>query len=508
MRSAARRAADLEIFLVAPAIAVLAFPASLPNALAAAALVWIGLLWFVRRFARGQWSVRTPVDIPVLLLFVLLPLNLYASTDSAAAWRVICRLVGETAALYAVVNWVSPDILNRQTSAALHRARALSLAFIVIGAGVVLVALLATNFSGAKILNLDPLLNRLPRFIAPLLNSAGINANLTGGLAAALLPLALVHIFWGSNRWARFVGVGGALVLGGAVLVTQSRGAWLGVGGALVVIAIAFHRRAWLILPLVVVAFAAAWNVLGAERLVDFIAGGSALDSGAGRLEIWQRAIYMLQDFPFTGAGLGNFGRVANILYPFFTIGPDTEIPHAHNLFLQAGVDFGAPGMVAVIGFFTALVGTGVLTIRRARGTAWLALAVGLFAGLVVFLIHGMFDMIAFTLKTSALLYASFGLLLAVARGVSFSDSRGAEHMRGAESMRGAETSSAPMSRTFAARVRALFYAHADALQTVLWWLLISLLAIGVLGEQVVWGMTLLVLGGAAVGLQSLQRAL
>lgn len=502
MRSAVRRVADWEIFLVAPAVALLAFTASLPNALVVAAFVWIGLLWLARWLARGQLTVRTPVDLPVLLLLALLPLNLYASADSAAAWRVLCRLVGEIAALYAVVNWVHPDILNRHASVALSRARRLNLAFIILGAGVILLALLATNFSGGKILNLESLLNRLPRFIAPLLNSAGINANLTGGLAAALLPLALVQILWGANRWARLVGLFGALVLGGAVLVTQSRGAWLGVGGALVVIAIAFNRRAWLVLPLLALALGVAWNALGTERLVNFIAGGATLDSGAGRIEIWQRAIYMLQDFPFTGAGLGNFGQVAKILYPFFTIGPDAEIPHAHNLFLQAAVDFGAPGALAVIGFFTALVGAGLLSIQRAQDTAWRPLAVGLFAGLVVFMIHGLFDMIAFTLKTSALLYASFGLLLAVARSVSFSDARGAGIMRGAE------MPLAPTDGTFAARLRAWFHRHAAALQTVLWWLLISLLAIGIMGEQVVWGMALLVLGGVAVGLQSLLRAL
>ena len=43
------------------------------------------------------------------------------------------------------------------------------------------------------------------------------------------------------------------------------------------------------------------------------------------RLEIWSRAIYMLQDFPFTGIGMGAFRQVANLLYPFFLAGPDAE---------------------------------------------------------------------------------------------------------------------------------------------------------------------------------------
>ena len=44
--------------------------------------------------------------------------------------------------------------------------------------------------------------------------------------------------------------------------------------------------------------------------------------------------------------GLGTFRRVAPVLYPL-DIPPTTDIAHAHNGFLQAGVDFGIPGLAA-----------------------------------------------------------------------------------------------------------------------------------------------------------------
>ena len=51
-----------------------------------------------------------------------------------------------------------------------------------------------------------------------------------------------------------------------------------------------------------------------------------------GRLEIWQRAIYVIQDFPFTGIGMGTFGPVAQTLYPFFGTNANALVPHAHNI--------------------------------------------------------------------------------------------------------------------------------------------------------------------------------
>src|SRR5205085_2072334 len=71
------------------------------------------------------------------------------------------------------------------------------------------------------------------------------------------------------------------------------------------------------------------------------------------RAELWSRAMSMLQDFSFTGVGLGMYGKVANVLYPFFLIPPDAEMGHAHNHFLQVAVDLGIPGLV----IYTTLLG-------------------------------------------------------------------------------------------------------------------------------------------------------
>ena len=53
----------------------------------------------------------------------------------------------------------------------------------------------------------------------------------------------------------------------------------------------------------------------------------------------------MVLDFPFTGIGMGSFTEVAESLYPFFS--SPGRVFHAHNLFLQAIVDLGIPGLIA-----------------------------------------------------------------------------------------------------------------------------------------------------------------
>ena len=53
----------------------------------------------------------------------------------------------------------------------------------------------------------------------------------------------------------------------------------------------------------------------------------------------------MIRDFPFTGIGMGSFGKVAGLFYPFF-YHDASEVAHAHNLFLQIAVDLGVPGLI------------------------------------------------------------------------------------------------------------------------------------------------------------------
>jgi uncharacterized membrane protein len=142
----------------------------------------------------------------------------------------------------------------------------------------------------------------------------------------------------------------------------------------------------------------------------------SAIETWEGRVEIWSRAIYGIQDFAFTGMGMNTFRRVVNVLYPLFLVGPDTDISHAHNEFLQAALDLGVPGLIA----FTALYfgATGMLWAiwRQASTTSpdgflVRAIALGLGAGLLGHLVYGMTDADTLGSKPGVLFWMLLGLI-------------------------------------------------------------------------------------------------
>lgn len=146
----------------------------------------------------------------------------------------------------------------------------------------------------------------------------------------------------------------GAMLMTAVVILAQSRSAYVGAAAGLLLAAIlTWEQGRRLLLVAAPVGLAGLW-LWGPNRALDFVLAMDATAVGGGgtwesRSEVWLRAIYMMQDFPFTGIGLNTFPLVLDALYPAFLSGPDARIPHAHNLFLQTGVDLGLPGLMALL---------------------------------------------------------------------------------------------------------------------------------------------------------------
>jgi putative inorganic carbon (HCO3(-)) transporter len=162
-----------------------------------------------------------------------------------------------------------------------------------------------------------------------------------------------------------------------------------------------------------------AW--LGWPRAVEMAIGSSLLGGTQGRLEVWQRAVFIIQDYPLTGVGLGGFGPVVDLLYPFRTLAPGS-VPHAHNLFLQIAVDLGLPGLAAWLACWAPTLLLAGQMFRAAQpgraAPAELDLARGLAAGLLVsnlaLGLHGLTDAVVWGMvRPAPLVWALWGLCAA-----------------------------------------------------------------------------------------------
>ncbi|MBM3150082.1 MAG: O-antigen ligase family protein, partial [Chloroflexi bacterium] len=186
---------------------------------------------------------------------------------------------------------------------------------------------------------------------------------------------------------------------------------------------LAVWRSRWFLLGIPVLA-GVGWVLVqrvGIEELMGPLTFmGTAVNSLQARLELWQRAIYIMQDFPYTGISIGTFDSVINVMYPLFLIGPDAVVFHAHNLYLQTGAEFGIPGLIAYLGLLTAFILTTWAILRSsASGRGFRAIAIGLLCGLIAHLLYGLTDAIVLANKTGTFIWAAFGLTVAIHRVIA-----------------------------------------------------------------------------------------
>ncbi len=147
------------------------------------------------------------------------------------------------------------------------------------------------------------------------------------------------------------------------------------------------------------------WYGLGGET------GG--VGSLAGREDIWLRARLIIQDFPFTGIGMGAFSQVVDAFYPL-ALQP-VNIPHAHNLYLQITVDLGLPGLLAWLGCWGTVLWS-AWRLYRSNMLEWRTLGAAALVSQVVMGVGGLLDSAVWGNRPAIIIWGLWGLILAAER--------------------------------------------------------------------------------------------
>jgi len=163
-----------------------------------------------------------------------------------------------------------------------------------------------------------------------------------------------------------------------ALLVSQTRNAWVGAVAGLTVLA---ARRA----PRLVWVLGAAVVLVLVLRPAEVRERLTVLDaSSRDRYYMWQAGIDMVLDRPVFGQGPGMIFQV----YPRYRWpeAPNPEQPHLHDNLLQIAAERGLPGLA----FFAWWVGAAVVAASREARRSWAAVAA--LAVLAAILVAGLFE--------------------------------------------------------------------------------------------------------------------
>ncbi len=405
---------SLEIW--AAAIAVIASMAA-PRLLLPALGVMAGF-WLVRWRAWGQFTVRTQLDGGNAVLALMLPITLWATSRPDITLPQVLRLLTGIGFYYAIVNWAAgehhPAKQGDTNLQPRERSRWLFRGTVVAGIGLALFALVSVEWLFYKLPFLSA--DLYSRFF--LLVADRVHPNVLAGSLVMVLPVILGVLLFGVRQLRGYQGWGLAAAVVGmgiVLLLTQSRGALLALGAVLVVLAGMRWRWTWAAALLAAVVGGLVYMLGGSPMPLDALFPAPA--GIEARLEIWSRALWLIRDFPLTGVGMGMFGTAVDLLYPFTMTAPG-NVPHAHNLFLQIGVDLGLPGMLAWVFNLSMVFAAAFRVFRfgRLRQDGWMAgLGAGLLGSQIALVVHGSMDAVVWGMVRSApLVWGLWGVVIAV----------------------------------------------------------------------------------------------
>lgn len=229
-----------------------------------------------------------------------------------------------------------------------------------------------------------------------------------------VLPQALER---GVPRRERFAYGAVSVVLMIALVLTQTRSSWIGFGAGMLVVGIVAYRSVFAVLAALVVAFVLLAPGGLMERVTNMFAtrqgevATSTVASNQYRMRMWQTGWRMFLSDPLTGVGEGRMYE------QYRTWVPDAhkdEGGHLHNTYVHILATHGAPGLVALLVMFAAVLLLSWRTWRMAGRSPAGALALGAGAAVVGFLVNGMAEYNYGDHEVMVLVWTMVGIMLAV----------------------------------------------------------------------------------------------
>jgi len=245
---------------------------------------------------------------------------------------------------------------------------------------------LTTDFGGSEI-------------VSGRLEGAFDSPNQLGAFCALMIPVAAALIFGArATRW-RFLAGMALVVLLVTLMLSLSRGAWVGAGVAMLLMLATLKeaRRLLVILaiPLTIVGFF-VWSLTPTKTDVKIVGERAraitVLSPYDDRRVIYKEAFREIREDPLLGVGPGGFPVASTrVVSESATL----SYAHAHNLYLNWGAEVGLPSLIIILGFAGSL-GLAARTASqsaKARGDmADRALVIGIAAALLTVLAQGFFD--------------------------------------------------------------------------------------------------------------------
>ena len=323
------------------------------------------LLWIVKRPVPVRWP---SYFLPLAVFMATTLLSLAFSPDPAAGWHPIQKVVLFPMGLLAAA-FVTNENRARNAYKLLIAAAAVSAVV-----AIVQFVIAQTTFLRTGAIADDPtLLNRITGPLGHWMTFSGVQVLVW---CAAVPAIAFL-----SRKWIVLT-----TLITIAIVLSNTRGAWLGAAAGFAFVAMALPRRtlATILIPVLVVGLAASPLIYRRVRM----SFDSQLATNYSRLAYLTVGTQMIKDHPLLGVG----PERVDDEFPKYYKDPQPEtfyFGHLHNNFLQIGAERGLLSLAVFLWLLIELYRSLLSVLRDSEGqTRWITL--GAVAALTGFVVSGL----------------------------------------------------------------------------------------------------------------------
>jgi len=344
-------------------------------------LVALTAFLFERSLAWNWKWIKTPLDKPILVLIILASLStVFSQHKYTSLWSLILLLD------YIILFYLTIHSVRT-------RSQFKQLIYIVIGIGAFLSIIGLIKLGG---LNPFTWWDYSDLDYGQRLTGTYGNPNHLAGYLEMAIPLLIGLFLTGYRRFNLFFMICLLIFLFSAIILSLSRGGWLGIATGLVFISLALltqgrFERKKLVVSLICGSLILGFIVLSSTPVVKRIRTidrGNKIPTLHTRISIWNGVVKMIQDYPILGTGPGTFAYVFTQYQP-----PGQKLRYfmAHSDYLHFTAETGLSlavimGWMIIVFFYTGFKKLNNPS-RLVRGVT-----LGSMSGITAILIHSVSD--------------------------------------------------------------------------------------------------------------------
>lgn len=226
------------------------------------------------------------------------------------------------------------------------------------------------------------------------------------------LGILMLRVSDRAVRRKRLVLLGGLdLLLFVCLLLTNTRGAWLGLAAGLglffyFMIKSEFLRIKFSTFSLLII-FLSGVLFISPHAFKERVRSTGDINSNLLRIGLWKEALSIIEDFPVFGCGLNTYSFLA---HDYKAVRRGGTYPH--NSFLQMAAETGLAGLASFLWILITFFRSGFRILNIKNNPLFL----GAISGILAFLIQGFFDTHLYSLQLVVLFWFMMGFATAVSR--------------------------------------------------------------------------------------------